>query len=117
MKNVPSNARETDLDVAGMLIQVASIMTTNDMADILPATTVKRRFLELLAQLGTDRSRITITRNGLPAGVLMSVEEYESLLETLEILADRPLTRGLASARKRLAKGRTLRHDEVWPAE
>jgi len=47
----------------------------------------------------------------------MSIEEYESLLETLEILADRPLTRGLASARKRLAKGRTLRHDEVWPAE
>jgi PHD/YefM family antitoxin component YafN of YafNO toxin-antitoxin module len=47
----------------------------------------------------------------------MSVEEYESLLETLEILADLPVTRALRRAGRNFAKGRTLRHQEVWPRE
>ena len=92
-------------------------MTPGDLSDILPVTTVKRRFLELVKELGAQRSVITVTRNGVPAGVVMSVEEYESLLETLEILADLPVTRGLRRAGRNFAKGRTLRHHEVWPRE
>jgi prevent-host-death family protein len=84
------------------------------MDAILPATTVKRRFLELLKRLGPERSVITITRNGVPAGVLMSVEEYEALMETLEILADPKLTRSLARARRNFERGRTLTHEQVW---
>jgi len=78
---------------------------------------VKRRFLELLKRLGSERSVITITRNGVPAGVLMSVEEYESLLETLEVLADPTLMKNLSRARSNFSRGRTLTHDQVWHEE
>ena len=71
-------------------------MIIPDAKDTLPASTVKRRFLELLKQLGPERAVITITRNGVPAGVLMSIEEYESLMETLEILANAKIMRSLA---------------------
>jgi prevent-host-death family protein len=93
------------------------IMTPGDLSDILPVTTVKRRFLKLVKELGSQRSVITVTRNGVPACVVMSVEEYESLSETLEILADPEVTGALRRARRNFSKGRTLRHEEVWPRE
>jgi beta-alanine--pyruvate transaminase len=37
------------------------MMTPTDWPDTLPATTVRRRFTELLKQLGSERSAITIT--------------------------------------------------------
>ena len=55
-----------------------------------------------------------ITRSGRPAAVLISNEEYEGLLETLEVLADPKLT---ASVRKGLLDaeaGRLVAHDQVW---
>lgn len=91
-------------------------MVTAD-TDILPATEVKRRLLELLKRLDTERGTITITRNGVPAGVLMSVEEYESLMETLEILADAKLVRGLGKAARSFARGDVRTHEEVWGSE
>ena len=92
-------------------------MVPSDLDSVLPATMVKRHFLKLLKKLGSERSAITITRNGLPAGVLMSVEEYEGLVETVEILADPRLRKTLARARKNFARGRTLRHADIWPEE
>lgn len=91
-------------------------MTRTD-TDILPATEVKRRLLELLKRLDVDRGTITITRNGVPAGVLMSVDEYDSLIETLEILADARLVRELATARRSFARGDVRTHEEVWGRE
>ena len=44
----------------------------------------------------------------------MSTVEYESLIETLEILADPAIMRRLARARRSFARGRTLEHDDVW---
>ncbi len=92
-------------------------MIPNDMKDVLPATTVKRRFLELLKSLSDQRAVITVTRNGVPAGILMSVEEYESLIETLEILADPKIARAMSRARRNLSRGHTLSHDDVWQGE
>ena len=93
------------------------IMIAIDATDILPASTVKRRFLELLKQLGPEKAAITITRNGIPAGVLLSVEEYESLQETIEVLADPKTLRALRTARQRFARRHTLSHEQVWREE
>ena len=83
--------------------------------ETLPATTVRRRFTELLKQLGEEeRSAITITRNGVAAGVLMSVEEYQGLLETLEILAEPAIVNHLRRAQRNFARGRIRTHEQVW---
>ena len=55
-----------------------------DFDQILPVTVVKKRLLELLKQLQELNGAIAITKNGLPAGVLMSMDDYESLIETIE---------------------------------
>lgn len=90
-------------------------MTPPDPSSAVPASTVKRRFLELLKQVASEHSMITITRNGVAAGVLMSVQEYESLIETVEILADPEVMKRLRRARRGLARRKVLAHDQVWP--
>lgn len=95
---------------------MTTFMNQADLSATLPASTVKRRFLELLKQLDAEQSVVTITRNGVAAGVLMSVDEYETLLETLEVLGDGSTMRQLQRARRSFARGKVLRHDQVWPA-
>ena len=55
-----------------------------------------------------------VTHNGYSAAVMMSVEEYESLIETLEILSDPELMAQLRKAKKEKEKGKFLTHEEVW---
>ncbi len=80
----------------------------------LPLSEAKTHLARLLARVEEMGEQVVITRSGRAAGVLLSVEEYEGLLETLEILADAALMkkvrRGLADAEA----GRLVGADEVW---
>jgi antitoxin YefM len=57
-------------------------METTSLAD------AKNRLSELVAAVHGTWERVTITKNGKPVAVLISVEDLESLTETLEILSD-----------------------------
>ncbi len=85
-----------------------------DFDQILPVTQVKKELLELLKDVQELKGNIGITKNGLPAGVLMSIDEYESLLATIEILANPKTMKALARARREHAAGQLLSHREVW---
>lgn len=54
----------------------------------LPIATVKAHLSQYVEDAWTTHERFTITRNGVPTGVLMSVDDLESLEETLDILSD-----------------------------
>lgn len=85
-----------------------------DFDQILPVTVVKKRLLELLKQLQELKGTIAITKNGLPAGVLMSMDDYESLMETIEILANPETLKGLRRSQRDRVAGRIYTHKEVW---
>ncbi len=79
-----------------------------------PLSEAKANLARLLREAEELGERFVITRSGRPAAVLVSAEEYEGLLETLEILADPRLA---ARVRKGVADaeaGRVLTHAEVW---
>jgi prevent-host-death family protein len=67
-------------------------MTVTTLAD------AKARFSEIVASAEATHERITITKNGRPAVVIISAEDLESLEETLAILSDPQL---IASLRER----------------
>lgn len=50
---------------------------------MLPLTEAKARLNELVEETVTTHERVTITRHGRPAVVLLSVEDLEALEETL----------------------------------
>jgi len=86
-----------------------------EYTDIVPLSEAKARLSSLMRKVREEHGTYGITHRGKPEGVLLSVEEYETLIETLEILSDRELMasldRGLADEKA----GRLYSHDEVFP--
>jgi len=79
-----------------------------------PLSEAKTHLARLLAEVEKLGEGVTITRSGRPAGVLLSIEEYEGLLETLDILADSKLMASIRRGLRDAEKGRVLAEDEVW---
>lgn len=53
-----------------------------------PFTEVRDRLREILDDVVTTGNQYTITRHGRPVAVIVSADEYDSLIETLNILSD-----------------------------
>src|SRR2546422_6791796 len=58
--------------------------------------------------------RVTITRNGRPAAIVVSPEEYESWAATLEILADRAFVAEIRRGLRGLKRARTYTVAELF---
>lgn len=74
-------------------------MTTDSLRN------VKDRFSEFVDRVDREHERITVTRNGRPAAVLISPDDLESLEETLELLGDQSAIRELVEAEAAVAAG------------
>ena len=57
---------------------------------------------------------IAVTKNGVPAAVILSMEKYEGLLETLDILSDEKTIKSLRTSMRQARKGKWLKYDEVF---
>lgn len=68
---------------------------------------------ELVDDAASTHEHITITRNGSPAAVLVSSEEWDSLQETLHWLSQPDTLTALAQARADLATGRTVSAEQL----
>ena len=75
------------------------------MADTLSLAAVKDRFSEIVDRVNKQHDRVIVTRNGVPVVVVVSVEELESLEETLEILSDRDTVAALRESGQQIAEG------------
>lgn len=72
------------------------------------ATEARQRFLGLLESFEKDPKAVhKIEKHGRPAAVLLSMDLYESLLETLEILGDEELMKQIRKSMADAAEGRT----------
>jgi len=68
-------------------------------AEQLPLADVKNRLSEVVDQVESQRARVTITKHGRPAAVFISIDDLESLEETLRILSDPQLLEQVRGAR------------------
>lgn len=75
--------------------------------------TVKERLSEFVERVGREHDRVTITKNGTPAAVLISVEDLEEMEETLAVLSDRKAVRELREAERAVATGDVVRGVEA----
>jgi antitoxin YefM len=78
----------------------------NTMAtESISLTELRPRLSELLARAHEHFDRFVITRHGRAEVVLLSADEFEGLLETLEILSDSKLVHRLGEADEELRAG------------
>jgi prevent-host-death family protein len=69
------------------------------MAKILPLSEVKTRLPELVTGVEEREEEVVVTKNGRPAAVLINVQEYTRLKETLDVLSDPALMQQIAESR------------------
>src|SRR5688572_7333166 len=69
------------------------------MAKTLPLSEVKTRLPELVTGVEEREEEVVVTKNGRPAAVLINVQEYARLKETLDVLTDPTLLRQIAESR------------------
>jgi prevent-host-death family protein len=72
----------------------------------LPLTEVKTRLPELVAGVDEREEEVVVTKNGRPAAILVNVDEYRRIKETLDVLSDPALLRQVAESRAFYRAGR-----------
>jgi antitoxin YefM len=81
--------------------------------ETIPITEAKARIAELADRVAREHDHFTITRNGRADVMLISVAEYESMQETLDILNDEETLADLRQSLEELAAGDTLDAEQV----
>ena len=71
------------------------------VSEQMPLADVKNRLSEVVDRLEREHGRVVITKHGHPAAVVISVDDLESLEETLDIMDTAAL---LADIRESLAE-------------
>jgi len=84
------------------------------MARVLSLSEAKARLSQLVAECEKDEEELVITRNGPPAAVLLSADEYEGWRETRAIMRNRSLMREIRQGLRQLEKGRRFTFEEVF---
>lgn len=69
------------------------------MAKTLPLSEVKTRLPELITGVDEREEEIVVTKNGRPAAVLVNVQEYTRLKDTLDVLSDPALMQQISESR------------------
>ena len=83
------------------------------MAKVVPFSDARAHLTELLDEIQRVHEHVVITRNGRPAVVVMSQREYESLVETLEVLSDEEALADLRKSEEDVRAGRVFDWEDV----
>jgi len=85
-------------------------MTTLSVAD------ARANFSKLVESASTTHERFEVTKNGARVAVLLGADDYDSLIETLEILGDADLMAKIREGERDVAEGRIYSEAEVREA-
>jgi len=92
---------------------MSRIVYRSGVARTVPFTEARASLSELLDELQAIQDHVVITRNGKPVAVLMSIDEWESWEETIEVLSDEELLEDLRKSDEDVKAGRLHDWDEV----
>src|SRR5258706_3282965 len=96
------------------IIMVVIEVIMNEIFKYVPITKAKNDLLDLIRQVENVDESVAVTKNGVPTAVILSMEKYTGLIETLEILSDAGTAKSLRPSVRQARKGKWLRTDEVF---
>lgn len=79
---------------------------------IVSVSQAKAKLLELMRKVHEEGHAFLLTKDGEPIGALVSMEEYESFYETVDVLANAEALKALESALEDERKGRLWKRDQ-----
>ena len=84
------------------------------MTRVLTVSEAKTHLSRLVAGLEKEEGELVITRNGRPAAVLVSADEYDSWRETRDIRRNPALMNEIKQGLSQLTKGQRFTFEEVF---
>ena len=78
------------------------------MTKTLPLAEVKKSLSSIVKDVDEKYERCVITRNGIEKAVILSADEFDGLMETLDILSSREEKEAIARAKKQVKDGKTV---------
>jgi antitoxin YefM len=81
--------------------------------EYIPVTKAKANLLDLVRKIKDSDDTIAITKNGVPEVVLISMNKFQGLLETMEILSDEKAMKSIRKSIREAEKGMWVDFDEV----
>ena len=78
------------------------------MTRTIPLAEAKKRLSAIIKDVDEKYDRFAITKNGVSKAVLLSSDEFEGLLETLDILSNREEREAIARAKEQVRSGQTV---------
>ena len=79
----------------------------------LTVSEAKTHLPELIREVDRRYEAFIITKNGVPKAVLMSCDELEGLLETIDIVKDERLVKSLRRAQKEAREGKVVSFGKI----
>ena len=76
-------------------------------------TDVRGRLSEVVDEVARTGDEVVITKHGRPVAVLLAHDDYESLIETVNILSDDETMAAIAESEADFAAGHFSRLDEI----
>jgi len=78
-----------------------------------PLAEIRQHLSKFVDEAVKTHTRFDITRNGTRAAVLLSADDFDSLMETLDVLSDADLVRDIQDGLRDAEAGKVFSHDEV----
>ena len=78
-----------------------------------PLAEIRQDLSKFVEAAVATHARYDITRNGKRAAVLLSADDYDSLIETLDVLADAQLVRDIRDGLREAEEGKVVDHEQV----
>ena len=91
----------------------ACIRAYGEYMQTLPISKVKDKLNELVDAAASTREQVTITKNGSPAAVLIGVDEWESIQESLFWLSQPGIRESIAEAEADVEEGRVYSEEQI----
>ena len=99
--------------MTGVVLNLAGPCATIVAMTVQSLRAIRDHLSDYVDQVETQHERVTITRNGRPAAVLISPEDLDELEETLSLLSDPDVLRDVREGLEAYAAGNVVRGSDA----
>ena len=78
------------------------------MSKTVPLAEAKKNLSSIVRDVEEKYDRFTITKNGVSKAVILSSEEFQGLLETIDVLSSKAEREAIAKAKEQVRCGKTI---------
>ena len=85
-----------------------------EISKYIPVTKAKSDLLDIIRQIEASDDTVAVTKKGVPAAVILSMERFEGLLETLVILSAETTMKSLRTSIRQSRNKKWVNYAEVF---